>query len=78
MARPIPIKVTSTCGIPERDMIAMYLATGALKITRYPEARRENLSPRRGGGAMPAHLNPLLLGRTREEVEQIERERARG
>lgn len=66
-----------TTGVSQRDMIDMLIATGALTVTRYCEQRRKSYDPKRGGGMMPGHLNPLTIGETREEFEANERERAR-
>lgn len=75
MSKPIPI--FTTAGVSTRDMIDMLISTGALTVTRCPEMRRRSLDPKRGGGMMPGHLNPLTIGETREEVEAHEREQAR-
>lgn len=72
-----PIRILTTTGVSSRDMIDMLIAQGALTVTRCPDGRRTNLDPKRGGGMMPGHLNPLTIGETREEVEAHQREQAR-
>lgn len=67
MSKPVPIFTTP--GVSTADMIDMLIATGALTVTRCPPGRRDNLNPKRGGGMMPGHLNPLTIGDTLAEVE---------
>lgn len=43
-------------------LVALYISTGRLKVTKCPEFVRRNLNPKRGGGMMPGHLNPLTMG----------------
>lgn len=71
MSKPVPIHTTA--GVSTRDMIDMLIATGALTVTRLPEHRRRDLHPKRGGGMMPAHLNPLTIGHTQAEIEEMAR-----
>lgn len=41
-------------------LVAFWTIVG--RTTKCPEFVRRNLNPKRGGGMMPAHLNPLTMG----------------
>lgn len=61
----------------EHDMIAMMIATGAIKVTRCPDGARERdsmINYRVGGGVLPGHLDPRVLPESAEEREERERE----
>lgn len=45
-----------------RLLVDFHLAAGTIKVTKCPEFARRNLDPKRGGGMMPGHLNPLTMG----------------
>jgi hypothetical protein len=71
-----PIRITTSPATSERDMIAMLIATGALKVTRCPDGARERDSriDYKHGGALPGHLDPRTIGETEEQRLQRERE----
>lgn len=43
-------------------LIRFAITMGTVKVKRCPAFARANLDPKRGGGMMPAHLNPLTMG----------------
>lgn len=62
MSRRIAIPLPASSALSERALIDRLIAAGAIKVTRCPDGARTNLDPKRGGGHMPAHLNPLTMG----------------
>ncbi len=67
MSNRIAIPLPACSMHSERALIERMIAAGAIKVTRCPPGAETNLNPKRGGGMMPAHLNPLTMGE-REDV----------